>query len=542
MGAILITGASSGIGREFALQLAAPDKTLVLLGQNSKRLEETCEQVRQAGSTVISHACDLANFDRVEAWFRAEQEKGLIISDLYLNAARNTFGLVHETPLEDQEWVYRVNILSPLQWISLCYPDMEKRGEGRIVLMSSLAAYSGLALAAPYTASKEALFTLHRSLEEELRATGVNIHVICPGFVKTRIFGATRYSGCAKSKINNTINTFRFPFLSAKQAAAKSLAKIGQGKTRIVFPRHAQVIAFSGRRLFALPQLVHDKFIRLVSNPASRTKPQPLMTFKNKVCVVTGAASGIGKQLVTQLIGAGATVHAIDISPDQTTYGAASITHHQVDVSDKNQMQAVADKIHANGPIDLLINNAGVTLVKKTAEITFAEHRRLMDINYFGMLNGISAFYPKMVECGHGHIANVASVAGNAGYASSASYAASKAAILGFTRMLRLEAKYYGVHIHSVLPSYVQTEIFHTAEAKGWSPPGMGSDCLTRPISPEQAAHHLLSGILKGKKRIVFPFSGKLLDIISSWAPPLLAPLQRQLLKTMHIAYQRKKD
>jgi NAD(P)-dependent dehydrogenase (short-subunit alcohol dehydrogenase family) len=194
-------------------------------------------------------------------------------------------------------------------------------------------------------------------------------------------------------------------------------------------------------------------------------------------------------------------------------------------------MIAVAERIHAEaGSVDLLINNAGVTLLGETADLHFAQWRRVLDINYLGTLHGIHCFYPKMVERGSGHIANIASVAGSSGYASAQAYATSKAAVIGFTRSLQVEAKRHGVRVTNVCPSYVETGIFDDSLGDGWTGEGIRATFMTSPVSAAEAAKRVLNGLRRGGKTVVFPLSGRLLYWMSLWCPWGLAPVQRMLL------------
>ena len=166
---IVITGASSGIGRELALQLAGDGVTLHLLGKDEERVAEVAELVRAAGATARRLAIDLTDFDAVEDWYRGQTKEGVRVDALYHCVGRNTFGEVANLSMDDLEWVYRTNLLTTAQWMSLVYPDMVSRGEGTIVLLSSLSAYSGFPMATPYASTKQALVALVSAVERGRR-------------------------------------------------------------------------------------------------------------------------------------------------------------------------------------------------------------------------------------------------------------------------------------------------------------------------------------------------------------------------------------
>lgn len=261
-------------------------------------------------------------------------------------------------------------------------------------------------------------------------------------------------------------------------------------------------------------------------------------SYQGKVCVVTGGGEGIGKAVVTALLAEGAKVYALDLHPERLkdlengARGAGSLTALEVDVIDREGMAAVADRIHAEaGEVDLLINNAGVTHLDETIDMTFEKWRRVLDVNFLGTLHGVFHFYPAMVKRGAGHIVNVASIAGVSGYATAQAYAASKGAVIGFTRSLQVEAKMHGVTVTDVSPSYVETQIFDDALCDGWDKEKIEQTFMTPPLSAERAAASILAGVRKRKKTVVFPFSGRFLHWMSRWCPFVLGGIQKMLLK-----------
>jgi NADP-dependent 3-hydroxy acid dehydrogenase YdfG len=266
-------------------------------------------------------------------------------------------------------------------------------------------------------------------------------------------------------------------------------------------------------------------------------------SYRNKVCVVTGAGAGIGRCLVRILSEEGAVVYGLDVSGARLDALAeelgtgASFRPITADVSSRQDMEAAAKQIQDETPqVDLLINNAGVTLLAETADVTFAQWKRILDINFLGVLHGVHYFYPAMVVRGAGQIANIASIAGAGGYASAQAYATSKGAVIGLTRSLEVEARTHGVHVCNVCPSYVATEIFSDSLGEGWTEESIRKTFMTPPVSSEIAARAIISGIRKRKKNVVFPLTGRLLYWITSWCPLLLVPLQKSLLKRYRAA------
>ena len=267
---IVITGASSGIGRELALQLAGEGVTLYLLGQTEERVAEVAELVTKAGATARPLALDLTDFEAVEAWYRGLGEAGETVDTLYHCVGRNTFGEVVDLSMDDLEWVYRTNLLTTAQWMSLVYPDMVKRGEGTIVLLSSLSAYSGFPMATPYASTKQALVALGRSVWPEAEEAGVKLHIACPGFIKTRIFEASRFTNCDLDGVMGCIRKLGFPIMPVDKAARVLLKSVRRGKRLIVFPFYAKFMAFLGYRVPGFIDIFHRKVIRMLNTSGER--------------------------------------------------------------------------------------------------------------------------------------------------------------------------------------------------------------------------------------------------------------------------------
>lgn len=260
--------------------------------------------------------------------------------------------------------------------------------------------------------------------------------------------------------------------------------------------------------------------------------------FGGRTVVLTGGASGIGRALARLLVGAGATVHVLDVNADAL---AAMVREHSgpgvihpfiLDVRDRDAYASVIGEIlRLSKTIDFLFNNAGVTLLGEAQTIPFERWKWLLDVNLMGVIHGTHLVYPLMIAQGSGHIINTASVAGATGYATAAAYATSKAAILEFSRSLRAEAKGYGVRVSVACPGYVNSGIFTQDCIIGADIEAMTRDLLVKMMTPEEAASHLLKGVVGRKNTIVFPFSARFLWWLAKWAPTLLIPLHRRLLR-----------
>jgi NADP-dependent 3-hydroxy acid dehydrogenase YdfG len=261
-------------------------------------------------------------------------------------------------------------------------------------------------------------------------------------------------------------------------------------------------------------------------------------TFNGKTAILTGGASGIGRALARLLIASGATVYALDVNRSgldglESECTGPGILHTMLlNVADHDAYsRVVADISKTSKSIDYLFNNAGVTLLGESQNVPFDRWKWLLDINLMGAVHGTLLVYPIMIAQGYGHIINTASIAGATGYATAAAYTASKAAILEFTRSLRAEAKGYGVRVTAACPGYVDSGIFSQDRIIGADRTAMIEDLPVKMMTPDQAAEGLLSGVVRKKDTVIFPFSAWFLWNLSCWLPSLTRPFHKRFLR-----------
>ena len=176
------------------------------------------------------------------------------------------------------------------------------------------------------------------------------------------------------------------------------------------------------------------------------------MRLAGKVCIVTGAGSGIGRASAVLFAEEGATVVAADIDPSRD-----GVTH-RVDVGDEEETQALADAVVAShGRIDVLLNNAGIAGVGDVLETTVELWERVMRVNVRGVFLMSRAVVPAMVAQGSGSIVNMSSAIAETGLTRRVSYAASKGAVLALTKSMQVDLAPAGVRVNALLPGTIMT-------------------------------------------------------------------------------------
>jgi NAD(P)-dependent dehydrogenase (short-subunit alcohol dehydrogenase family) len=247
------------------------------------------------------------------------------------------------------------------------------------------------------------------------------------------------------------------------------------------------------------------------------------MDYRGKTVVVTGGASGIGQGLVIELAKRGANVATGDLNQNglEDTLEMAkaeadegqSLKGYALDVSEENAWPVFSQAVLKDfGAVDGIINNAGIALTGSAQAMSHAELRRVMDVNFYGMVFGSQAFMDDLQSRPEAFIANVSSVFGLFGVPDQAAYCASKFAIRGYTESLREDLKDSTIHVASIHPGHIGTRIVtHSTDVsdgsfwhdKGISQQEAGKRFRELGMPPARAARIILDGIKAGKARIL---------------------------------------
>jgi NAD(P)-dependent dehydrogenase (short-subunit alcohol dehydrogenase family) len=255
--------------------------------------------------------------------------------------------------------------------------------------------------------------------------------------------------------------------------------------------------------------------------------------FTNKVAVITGAGSGIGRSLALTLAERGARLALSDIDTAGVADTAgrcekigARALPYELDVADRAAVYAHAEAVKNEfGVVNLVFNNAGVALSADVMDMEWEDFDWLMNINFWGVAHGTKAFLPHLIESRDGHIVNVSSVFGLIGIPSQSAYNAAKFAVRGFTEALRQEirAARHPVGVTCVHPGGIKTNI--AGNARG-VPDGVDAERIHKAFQliaitrADSAARIILRGVERNKPRVLIGPDARVFDAI----PRIIGP------------------
>ena len=255
-----------------------------------------------------------------------------------------------------------------------------------------------------------------------------------------------------------------------------------------------------------------------------------MKNFKDKVAVITGAGSGIGRALAQELASAGAKLALSDINEaglketaDLLGLAEDRLMTRKLDVADRQAFYDFADDVVNHfGYANMIFNNAGVALGATVEKMNYDDFEWLMNINFWGVVYGTKAFLPYLKQSGDGHIVNISSIFGIIGVPTQSAYNAAKFAVKGFTESLREELDIEGSSVSAtcVHPGGVKTAIARNSRMGDTGSLTLGSkeeiaelfERIAR-TTPEQAANAILQGVRKNQRRVLIGADAALLDI-----------------------------
>lgn len=249
---------------------------------------------------------------------------------------------------------------------------------------------------------------------------------------------------------------------------------------------------------------------------------------KNKVVVITGGSSGIGRALAEEFGINGSKIFITGRNQEQLENTVRELRSRSItiesfvsDVSIENDNKLMAeDAIRKFGTIDVLINNAGISMRALFEEVDLDVIKKVMDINFYGVLYATKYCLPEIIK-NKGSIVGISSIAGYRGLPGRAGYSASKFALNGFLEVLRTEFLKRDVHVLTACPGFTTSNIRKSSLTKDGSKQGESPRNEKDMMSAEECARHIYKATVKRKNSLVLTTQGKFTVFLNKWLPRL---------------------
>jgi NAD(P)-dependent dehydrogenase (short-subunit alcohol dehydrogenase family) len=262
---------------------------------------------------------------------------------------------------------------------------------------------------------------------------------------------------------------------------------------------------------------------------------------QQQVAIVTGGASGIGQALCQALATRGVTVIVADINAEGAQDVVAAIrrhggqaTAHKVDVADADSLKLlVHHTVALHQRLDYLFNNAGIAVTADARDLRLEHWHEVIAVNLLGVIYGIQAAYPIMVQQGRGHIVNTASLAGLLPYPTNLPYTTTKHAVVGLSLALRAEAADLGVKVSVVCPGTVQTRMYTASPMLNVRSEQTPAALPFKLMEADSAAQRILAGVARNQPVIIFPLYARMLWWVYRMRATWLNPLGIRLIRDL---------
>jgi len=250
---------------------------------------------------------------------------------------------------------------------------------------------------------------------------------------------------------------------------------------------------------------------------------------KEKVVIITGGSSGIGKALAFEFGGKGSKILITGRNQEELdgTVGALrvqGITAHalRADVTLPEDNKKMAEEaVRLYGRIDILINNAGVSMRAIFEDVDPVVIRKVMEINFFGVVYATKYCLPEIIR-NRGSIIGISSIAGFRGLPARTGYSASKFALNGFLESLRTEMRHTGVHVLTACPGFTASNIRKRSLTRDGSAQGASPRNEEKMMTAEECATHVYRATVKRKRTLILTMEGKLAVFLNKWLPSLM--------------------
>lgn len=249
---------------------------------------------------------------------------------------------------------------------------------------------------------------------------------------------------------------------------------------------------------------------------------------KDKVVIITGGSSGIGKAMAekfgragSRILITGRNVEELNNAVNELRGKGIAITGVQADVSIEADNKRMAEEaIRTYGTIDILINNAGVSMRALFSEVDLEVVKKVMDINFYGVLYATKYCLPEITR-NKGSVVGISSIAGFRGLPGRTGYSASKFALNGFLEVLRTELLKTGVHVLTACPGFTASNIRKRSLTKDGSQQGESPRQEEKMMTAEECAAHIYNATVKRKRTLILTSQGKLAVFLNKWLPGL---------------------
>ncbi|MCA9971147.1 MAG: SDR family NAD(P)-dependent oxidoreductase [Anaerolineales bacterium] len=497
---ILITGATDGIGLALARHYARLGARLILVGRR-----ETAPDV---GGEALYCRADLAADTAAADVERCLAAHGVEALDVVIhNAGVGYYGRFADQSWDSIENIYRVNLETPILLTQALLPRL-RRARGQLVFISSMVTALPGPDYAVYTATKRALDGFARSLRPELRGE-VTVQVIHPGATFT---GMHVKMGIAREVMDWT------QFTPVDETAIRIASRIKQQKP-------AATLFLSNRIVRALGHLgLFDRILQRAAPAEMAAGPAG----EPPVCVITGAAAGIGQALALRFGRAGWRIIGVDVDAAAADAAAARWAEAGVDgrflladLSQPADIARVAVELAAQGPVDCVVHNAGISAVGRFGRVPAARQRAVLRLNLLAPLLLTSALLQRAVLRPGGSWVFVSSLSYFVGYPGAAVYAASKDGLAAFARGFRV-ANEANQHILTLYPGATRT-----GHARRFSPEN-GREARRMP--PEQVADAVYRAVGRRRPTLVPGAGNALFALLGRLAPGIMTRAMERVI------------
>ena len=274
-----------------------------------------------------------------------------------------------------------------------------------------------------------------------------------------------------------------------------------------------------------------------------------MKNFNNKVAVITGAAGGIGSALAFELAERGCHLALCDIDENALEAVAntletanVNITTHKLDVTKKSEFSRVSkDILTHHGGVNLVINNAGITLQKSFNNHSMKDLERIININLWGVIYGCHFFKEALAAADSAHLVNISSMAAFAGFPNQSTYVLTKKAVQGLSDSLWAEWSTNNIGVTSVHPGAIRTNIMLATMDSSDNLDAAKRNmemAMKNATAPEDAARMIISAVSKNKKRLLIGKDAKILNFLSWIAPGLVNWLMKVIARKNQRDYE----